>query len=99
MSVIDLARSKGLFLMEAMWTRYLPAIRKMKECIRDGLIGEIRLIKADFGIRRPMGPEHRLFNPKLAGGALLDLGIYPISFAFHAMGEDCPSPGNSTVQR
>ena len=88
MEVIQLARSKDLFLMEAMWTRYLPAIRKLKGWLNEGLIGEIRLVKADFGIRRPLGPEHRLFNPNLAGGALLDLGIYPISFAYHVMEQE-----------
>ncbi len=74
--------------MEAMWTRYLPVIQKLKVWLEEGVIGEVRQIRADLGIRRPFGSEHRLFNPNLAGSALLDLGIYPISFAFHVMDED-----------
>ncbi|MCL9661130.1 Gfo/Idh/MocA family oxidoreductase [Paenibacillus hunanensis] len=79
--MITLAREKKLFLMEGMWTRFLPPLRKVREWIRDGRIGEVLLTKAEFGFRMPWEPEHRLLNPELGGGALLDTGIYPVSFA------------------
>lgn len=79
--MITVAREKKLFLMEAMWTRFLPPIRRVREWIRDGKIGEVRLVKAEFGFRMGWDPEHRLLNPELGGGALLDAGIYPVSFA------------------
>ncbi len=79
--VIGIAREKKLFLMEAMWTRFLPAIVKTREWIKKGAIGEILMFKGDFGFRRISEPEGRLLNPNLAGGALLDVGIYPVSFA------------------
>lgn len=79
--VIQKAREKGVFLMEAMWTRFLPVVKKVRELIAQEIIGEIRMLKADFGYRIDWLPEHRALNPKLAGGALLDVGIYPVSFA------------------
>lgn len=79
--LIRTARSKGLFLMEAMWTRYLPAIRKVREWIADGRIGEVRSMHAAFGYNAVRDPDGRLLNPHKAGGALLDVGIYPVSFA------------------
>ncbi|RUT30545.1 Gfo/Idh/MocA family oxidoreductase [Paenibacillus zeisoli] len=79
--MIKLAREKKLFLMEAMWTRFLPSIVKVREWIRKGRIGEVQLVKAEFGFKMDWNPEHRLLNPDLGGGALLDTGIYPVSFA------------------
>jgi len=93
--VIDLARRKGLFLMEAMWTRYLPAIVRLRELIAAGAIGEVRMITADFGFRTEFNPKGRLFDPALGGGALLDVGIYPISLAFMVLG--APATVTSTV--
>lgn len=84
--MIAYARGKGLFLMEAMWTRYLPAIVKVREWLSKGLIGEVRFLKADFGYRCAWDPEGRLLNPALGGGALLDVGIYPVSFASMVFG-------------
>lgn len=84
--LIDLARLKKLFLMEAMWTRYLPAIVKVREIIAAGTIGEPLMLQADFGFQPPYDPKSRLFNRELGGGALLDIGIYPISFAFMVFG-------------
>ena len=84
--LIELARQKKLFMMEGMWTRFLPAIVKLREWLKDGLIGEIRQVRADFGFRIGFDPKHRLLNPELAGGALLDAGIYPLSFASMVMG-------------
>ncbi len=79
--MIDTARQKSLFLMEAMWSRFLPPIRKAKELVDAGEIGELRMITADFGFRGKWDPASRLLNPNLAGGGLLDVGIYPISLS------------------
>ncbi|WP_419875371.1 Gfo/Idh/MocA family protein [Candidatus Pristimantibacillus sp. PTI5] len=85
--IIDLAREKKVFLMEAMWTRFLPPIRKIMEWIAADKIGEVRLVKADFGFDIGWAPESRLLDPALGGGALLDAGIYPVSFASLIYGE------------
>ena len=85
--LVDLARERGLFLMEAMWTYCNPLIRRMTELVRDGAIGEIRTVQADFGFAGAFGAEHRLRDPALGGGALLDLGVYPVSFAQLLLGE------------
>mgnify|MGYP001231077353 CR=1 FL=1 len=79
--MIRVARQKKLFLMEAMWTRFIPAMVKVKELIAAGEIGEVRMLTADFGFRADFDPAHRLFDPALGGGALLDVGIYPVSLA------------------
>ncbi len=79
--LVKIARQKKVFLMEAMWTRFLPAIRQVREWLGDGAIGELRQVRADFGFKAPFDPEGRMYNKALAGGALLDAGIYPISFA------------------
>jgi predicted dehydrogenase len=85
--LVDLAKSRNLFLMEAMWTRYLPHIAVVKELIADGEIGEIVAIEADHGQRFEYDPSSRWFSPELGGGALLDLGVYPVSFASMLLGE------------
>lgn len=79
--MIAKAKEKKLFLMEALWTYFLPPILKAKEWIAEGKIGEVKAVEANFGIRREVEPEGRLFNPELAGGSLLDVGIYPIALA------------------
>lgn len=84
--MIDCARANGVFLMEAMWTRFLPHIREMARRIQEGQIGDIRLIQADFCYRAAIDPEKRTFNPELGGGALLDIGVYPISLTHHLLG-------------
>lgn len=84
--IIQFARDKKLFLMEAMWTKFLPAIIKVREWIDSGKIGKVLLVKADFGFRAAWNPEGRLFNPALGGGALLDVGIYPVTFATMILG-------------
>ncbi len=83
---IALAREKNLFLMEAIWTRFLPAIIEIKSIINSGKIGNINLIKADFSFYLPFQAEHRLFNLDLGGGALLDVGIYPITLTTLLLG-------------
>jgi predicted dehydrogenase len=84
--MVDEARRNGLFLMEAIWSRYLPAYRSLVEVIGSGRIGEPLLVEADFGFRRPVEPEHRLFRLDLGGGGLLDLGIYPLQLCTLLLG-------------
>lgn len=85
--LVTVARERRLFLMEAMWTRTLPAIRKMLQIIDEGAIGEVTSVQAAFGLGLDFEPSHRLRNPELGGGALLDLGVYPVSFAQLLLGE------------
>ncbi|WP_433371257.1 Gfo/Idh/MocA family protein [Actinoplanes sp. CA-142083] len=84
--LVEAARAKNVFLMEAMWMRLNPAIRKIVELVEEGAIGWVSAIHADFGLQGPFEPEHRLRNPQLGGGALLDLGVYPIHLAHVIMG-------------
>jgi len=84
--MIDLARQRGPFLMEAMWTRFLPAIVKLREILAEKTIGEVRMLIADFGFRSELNPKSRIFDPSLGGGALLDVGIYTVSLASMVFG-------------
>ena len=79
--MVAAARANDRFLMEAMWTRYLPVSRLVRELVDDGAIGEVCWLSAEFGSNVPYYPDHRIFNADLGGGALLDLGIYPLAFA------------------
>jgi len=85
--MIAAARETGLVLMEAMWTRFLPAMVRVRELVATGAIGEVRSVTADFGFRAKFDPASRLFDPALGGGALLDIGIYPLNLAFMICGE------------
>jgi len=82
----DEARARGLFCMEAMWSRFLPAYRTMLEALHSGIIGEPLLVESDFGFRAPLDPAGRLFDLRLGGGALLDVGIYPIQLCMLVLG-------------
>ncbi|MDX2546844.1 Gfo/Idh/MocA family protein [Streptomyces sp. WI04-05B] len=84
--MVAVSRERGLFLMEAMWSRFLPAYVKVRELLAEGVIGEVQSLEADFGLRFPADPEHRLFDRALGGGSLLDLGVYPISLASMVLG-------------
>ena len=84
--MVEEARSRGLFLMEAIWSRFLPAYRALVDVLGEGRIGEPLLVEADFGFRRPVDPAHRHFAPELGGGALLDLGIYPVQLCTLLLG-------------
>jgi predicted dehydrogenase len=79
--LIAAARTRGVLLMEAFMYRCHPLIREVVARLRDGVIGQIRHVRADFGFRVPRDPKGRLFDPKLGGGAILDVGGYPVSFA------------------
>jgi len=85
--VVSMARQHNTFFMEAVWTRFMPVHKTIQEWIHKGRIGEVKMVQASFGFAREFTPEHRLFNPQLAGGALLDIGIYPITMAQIALGE------------
>ncbi len=84
--LVSVARERRLFLMEAMWTRTLPAIHKMLDLVADGAIGDVTLVDASFGLAARFEADHRLRNPLLGGGALLDLGVYPVHFAHLLLG-------------
>ena len=84
--VRDVARSRGLLAMEAMWTRYLPHMARIREIVASGALGEVRAVIADHTQQISSDPAHRLNDLSLGGGALLDLGIYPISFAWDVLG-------------
>lgn len=85
--LVALAKARGSFLMEAMWMYCNPLIRRLKGLVDDGAIGEVRTVQADFGLAGPFPASHRLRDPAQGGGALLDLGVYPVSFAHLLLGE------------
>ncbi|NED94223.1 Gfo/Idh/MocA family oxidoreductase [Phytoactinopolyspora alkaliphila] len=85
-SLVDEVRARGVFCMEAMWTRFNPLIVKARQMVADGAIGEVRSVSADLGFVAPTDPVHRLWNPALGGGVLLDVGIYPVAFAQMLLG-------------
>jgi predicted dehydrogenase len=82
-----LAVDKDVFFMEALWTRFIPSFLKLKELIEKGEIGKIRIIESDFCFMPAYDPEGRLFNPGLGGGALLDVGLYPVFLALEIGGQ------------
>ena len=84
--VVALAREKQLFLMEAMWTRFMPALAEVRRIVASGEIGQVRQVHADFGFAATQDPEHRVNKRELGGGALLDLGIYPLSISCALLG-------------
>ncbi len=84
--LLDAAREAGVFCMEAMWTRFLPHVAALRAVVARGEIGQVVTIAADFDVYFPYDPVHRLFAPELAGGALLDLGVYPVAFAHDLLG-------------
>jgi predicted dehydrogenase len=84
--VVDAVR-REVFAMEAMWTRFQPAVVKIRELVADGAIGEVRQVQADLGVDRPYDPTDRLFDPAQGGGAMLDLGVYVVSLAQHFLGD------------
>jgi predicted dehydrogenase len=85
--LVAVARAEGLFLMEAMWTRFLPHIAEIRRLLAEGALGDIVSVTADHGQWFVKDPDFRLFAPELGGGALLDLGVYPVSFASMVLGK------------
>ena len=84
--IVDLAASKNLLVMEAMWTRFLPHMVRIREILAAGTLGEVRSLIADHTQDLPDDPAHRLNSLELGGGALLDLGVYPVNFAHAVFG-------------
>jgi predicted dehydrogenase len=84
--LVDEARRRGVFAMEAMWTRFQPVVVRARELIADGAIGEVRSMQADLGVVRSFDPTDRVFAYELGGGALLDVGVYVVSFAQMVLG-------------
>lgn len=95
--VCESARAATVFAMEAMWTRFLPHLDVVRRCLEDGLLGEVHTVFADHGQRLYPGGPQRLSDPALAGGALLDLGIYPVSFAALVLGTDVSVHATATL--
>jgi Predicted dehydrogenases and related proteins len=87
LELVALAKEKSTFLMEAMWTRCMPVYQQAKTWVKEGKIGDVKLIMADFNYKTAYDPENRLFNPKLAGGSLFDVGVYPLEFATGILAE------------
>ena len=85
--LIGLAREKGLFLMEAMWMRCNPLVRRLQQLLATGELGDVQQVRADLGFVVDKPPTDRLLDPALGGGALLDMGIYPLTFASLFLGE------------
>ncbi len=86
-NLVQRARDRRIFCMEAMWARFVPLLVRTREIIADGGVGEVRTVFADLGFVAPRDPQHRLWDPVLGGGALLDLGVYPVAFAQMVLGE------------
>ncbi|MDO5294739.1 MAG: Gfo/Idh/MocA family oxidoreductase [bacterium] len=86
--LIAVASEEQVFLMEAMWTKFLPVTKKVKDWIHSGRIGDISFIDARFGFFTEEDPASRLYNPELGGGALLDVGVYPIMYALYFIKEE-----------
>jgi len=85
--MINAARTHHAFLMEAMWTRFLPLTEEITRLIGEGQIGDLRYIRADFGFLAPFNPDGRLYDLRLGGGSLLDIGIYPLFLCLHLLGD------------
>ena len=85
--MVQAARKKRVYLMEAMWTRFFPAMKKVREWLDEGRIGKVQFVTADFGYYEEEDPSKIIFDPNTAGGSLLDVGIYPIAFAFMVFGK------------
>jgi predicted dehydrogenase len=87
LKMIDMARKNNVFLMEALWTRFIPSFLKAMDLVRNGSIGDLTLIHADFCIKPSYEADGRLFNPLLGGGSLLDIGLYPVFLALTLAGK------------
>jgi predicted dehydrogenase len=84
--LIDAAHAAGVFAMEALWSRFLPQASVIAQLLERGVLGEVKSVSADFGARFTYNPEGRWFNPELGGGAMLDIGIYPVWFSHFVLG-------------
>ncbi len=88
--MIDVARASGLFLMEAMWSRYLPSYKRLRDVLEQGIIGTVRMVDASLGYRTPAERAQEKFDLQKGGGSLLDLGVYPVQLSSFVLGQpDC----------
>ena len=95
--VVQVARRSGRFCMEAMWMRFAPAVRELQARIKQGEIGEVRQINASLGFHFSFNPVHRVFDPHVGGGTLLDLGVYPISLCDAILGAPTGVTSQATI--
>ena len=95
--IAEAARAAGVFVMEAMWTRFLPKFTVIKQLLDDGAIGTPEVVMADLGFAAEFLPEGRMWNPELGGGALLDLGVYPTWFSQFALGTPSAVHANGSL--
>jgi predicted dehydrogenase len=86
-AMVSASRLHRAFLMEAVWTRFLPLIRETSELVDQGKIGQLKYVRADFGFGSAFQPDSRLYNLRLGGGSLLDIGIYPLFLCLHLLGK------------
>ncbi len=96
---IALARQQGVFLMEAVWMRFFPAMHRVRGWLTEGILGSLHWLQADFCLHVPWDPAHRLYDLQLGGGALLDLGIYPLSFTTMLLGFPDKVDGRAQIGR
>ena len=85
--MVATARSSGTFLMEAIWTRFIPLFEETLQLLQEGILGEIMTVRADFGFRALSPATHRVFNKALGGGSLLEAGVYPVFLALLLLGK------------
>jgi len=95
--MVDAARNKNIFLMEAVWTKFLQPFNKVKEMINKGMIGDIKSMQANFGFRAPYNSPQRLLDPSLGGGTILDIGIYNVFTALFFLGKPDKIFANATL--
>lgn len=93
-ALIRQSEAGGVFLMEALWTLYLPAIEQLREALARNEIGRVTAVRAELAYRKPYDPTNRFYSPALGGGALLDFGIYPISLALSLFGAPAEAGGH-----
>lgn len=86
-AMLDASKRHQTYLMEALWTRFLPTTQKVLELVESGAIGKLQTLRADFGFRKDFDPTNRVFDPKQGGGSLLDVGIYPIFLSMILLGK------------
>ena len=94
--LLDYAKEKGVFITEAIWTRYMPSRKIITDIIESGELGDVHMLSANLGYR--LIDKERLINPELAGGALLDVGVYPLNFASMFFGNDIENITSSCVK-
>lgn len=95
--MVDASRRHNTFLMEAMWTRFLPTTTKLLDLVQSGTIGKLRMVQADFGYFAPYAPESRIYNAALGGGSLLDVGIYPAFLSLLLLGKPADIKASANI--